>query len=935
MSIQVSTLGDNRDRRHVKDMKHHIVVYKDTVRKNAFDHSADLRALYDPTSEHYTRVKRATEPIALEDLFRLNPLQPDSSSEINRVLLYGDHGSGKTCIGKAIAYRWAKGEIMQDFNFIFMVSVRELDNLRQVGQKWNTLEEGIANLCYSSRYDSEMNTLLTLLEDAMRRTTTLLILDGVNEGEDSERSMVLDARRCQCKILFLSRSYNIYSVRSDIDVEMECLGLDEEEADNYIINELPVGDGERFIKYLHSDPVMWDLMRIPVTTYILCLLWKSGEPALVDARWKTMDYPIYTKMANFIWSRFSRNPGMENISRDEILEQMESIAFESFRKGQILIGQILVKDHGSTLILSKVLVDCGLLLYKEDNAKYQFQHLRFQKYFAGRYVARHLHNTKTKEHRHIADFLSREKYKEKHRSTISFMAQALAQHHEVDELREIFSFMDRDPMELIGVQHFFSKLRVIDSWIAGLLEASTEAWKNKTASQVVGAAARILAQLDPTTHLWKVTISEFCRYPNILHGFPAVLNAMIDGERLDTLIHSYHFVDVVRLVEYSPKHLATLKGIVQKRLRHEKAFVRKQGLEMAKDLLGHHPSLSNDFLQLLEASSADSDEDVRQRAMLVIGTVMRMAPSLVESLLARLKGGCMDESVGVRTIAMIALANCGAVLPISEDAISLFQHGCNDEASGVRMMAMLAIGSVLHKRPEFFDSLFSMLGKGCGDEHSSVRSNAIEAIGRVAHVVHMIEPDPFDKIMPMVERGCTDVDKDVRSNALEALGRFAAALPDRLSDCASLIERTHLDNDEDVRKNAEGVKDVVQNRARVRPRFPDDLFRMFEEGSTEGDDGLRTRVGNRTMSDRLETVSLKATTTRAPNDIQDLLEILIEVPITIEHTGRPESVKFAPHRAGIERTDVRPKEAVDFVVSAAEDCFENKYPGVLYLMRTS
>ena len=916
-------------------MKHHIVVYKDTVRKNAYDHSTDLRSLYDPTSEHYTRVQRATEPVDLENLFCSNPLQPDSASAVNRVLLYGDHGSGKTCIGKAIAYRWAMGEIMQDFKFVFMVSVKELDSLRQVGQKWNTLEEGIASLCYSSRYDSEMQTLLTLLEDAMRRTTTLLILDGVNEGEDSERSMVMDAKRRQCKILFLSRSYNIYNVRSDIDVEMECLGLDEKEAEKYIINELPVGEGERFIEYIRSDPVMWDLVRIPVTTYILCLLWKAGEPALADAKHRTMDFPIYTKTANFVWSRFSRNPGMENISRDEIFEQMESIAFESFRKGQILIGQILVKDHASTLVQSRVLMDCGLLLYKEDNAKYQFQHLRFQKYFAGRYAARHLHNTQTKEHRHIADFLSREKYKEKHRSTISFMAQALAQHHEVDELREIFSFMDRDPMEVIGVQHFFSKLRVIDSWIAGLLESSNEAWKNKTASQVVGAAARVLAQLHPTTHLWKVTINAFLKYPNIVHGFPAVLNAMIDGEKLEALIHSYRFEDAVKLAEYSPKHLESLKDIVRKRMEDEKESVRKQGLEMAKDLLAHHPSLLNEFLSLLERSCTHSDEDERQRTMLVIGTITRKAPTLVDRLLAKLKIGCLDESAGVRAISMIALANCAAAaVPMSEDIISLFQRGCVDEAVDVRTMAMLAVGSALHRRPRSFNDFFPLLEKGCEDEHTGVRSKAIEAIGRLANVVHVIEPDPLDRIMPMVERACNDPDKDVRSNALEALGRFAAAFPQRLSDCESLIEKTHMGNDDDVRKNAEGVRDVVQNRATVRHCIPDDLFRMIEEGSTEGGDGLQTHVGNLT-SERLETASVKATNTRARNDIQDLLEILIEVPIAIEHTGRPETVKFAPHRAGIRPTDALSREAVDFVVSTAEDCFEDKYPGVLYLMRTS
>ena len=90
----------------------------------------------DHAKERNEKKTKVTKPIALDDLFKRRSLKPGGpESEVRSVLLYGNPGSGKTCITRVVAHKWALGEMARDFSAVYVVPVRVLNGVESRGQK--------------------------------------------------------------------------------------------------------------------------------------------------------------------------------------------------------------------------------------------------------------------------------------------------------------------------------------------------------------------------------------------------------------------------------------------------------------------------------------------------------------------------------------------------------------------------------------------------------------------------------------------------------------------------------------------------------------------------------------------------------------------------------------------------------------------------------
>ena len=165
-------------------------------------------------------------------------------------------------------------------------------------------------------------------------------------------------------------------------------------------------------------------------------------------------YNIYNDMISFVWKRFEEKPEARVANKAAIFQDLEKIAFESLRGGQILIEQQIVENYASSTYASRHFRESGLLLLVLEGQEYQFPHLTFQEYFAGRYIARSLKQKGSDEETRVLEFVQEGKYNEKHALTLSFAMHAFARGRSRNALKEILTIFDQDPIEVLGIQHF-------------------------------------------------------------------------------------------------------------------------------------------------------------------------------------------------------------------------------------------------------------------------------------------------------------------------------------------------------------------------------------------------------------------------------------------------------------------------------------------------
>ena len=379
---------------NVKDMKHHVVISEEIIEERGFkSRDGTEEAVHrmeemegnssnrgsNQAKEYYEKKTRVTKPIALNDLFKRRSLKPEEpESEARRVLLYGNPGSGKTCITKVIAHKWALGALAQDINAVYVVPVRVLNSAKSRRRRLTKLEGVISKICYSgSKHTLDHEDLVAQVEHELDDPFTMLVIDGLDEANDDAIELLSTIWQRNCKVLLLSRPYNMRNVEMRVDIQVECLGFNDQQLRDYIKSELSEDDASKLIGSLEKSNAMWEMAHIPVTANILCSLSKEQDTAIEEQERKDSIFQIYDAMANYIWKRFKTKPIAKNVKRSDLFDDLERIAFETLRKGLILIPPRLVTQYATTTDAARTFKESGLLLLVLECQEYQFPHLTF------------------------------------------------------------------------------------------------------------------------------------------------------------------------------------------------------------------------------------------------------------------------------------------------------------------------------------------------------------------------------------------------------------------------------------------------------------------------------------------------------------------------------------------------------------------------------
>ena len=197
------------------------------------------------------------------------------------ILIEGAPGIGKSVLLKEISYRWAIKELLQKFELVLLVSLRD-PSLQQI--------ESVDDLLHLF-YKREKNSMEVV--DACSKYLSrnggenlALLLDGYDEYPDllKQSSLIADILKRQvlplCGLVVSSRPHASESFRKQATIKVDILGFTETEREQYIKQALSDQSHkiEELTEYLHQQPSVDSICFIPFNMVILLYLYKLGFP---------------------------------------------------------------------------------------------------------------------------------------------------------------------------------------------------------------------------------------------------------------------------------------------------------------------------------------------------------------------------------------------------------------------------------------------------------------------------------------------------------------------------------------------------------------------------------------------------------------------------------------------------------------------------------
>ena len=209
----------------------------------------------------------------------LAPLESNDVSSL--ILIEGAPGIGKSVLLKEIAYRWGKKQILQKFELVLLIYLRD-PTLQQAESV-----DDLLRLFY--RRDKNANEIISTCGEYLSKNggkSLTLLLDGYDEFPKhlQKDSLITDIIKRQvlpkCGLVISSRPHASEHLRKHATIRVDILGFTESERDHYISESLqgqPTKIRE-LTDYLYQHSSIDSLCFIPFNMVILLYLYKQGIP---------------------------------------------------------------------------------------------------------------------------------------------------------------------------------------------------------------------------------------------------------------------------------------------------------------------------------------------------------------------------------------------------------------------------------------------------------------------------------------------------------------------------------------------------------------------------------------------------------------------------------------------------------------------------------
>ncbi|MEO1219038.1 MAG: ankyrin repeat domain-containing protein, partial [Bacteroidota bacterium] len=686
---------------------------------------------YEPNTEsdHPTvrenRLQGVKTRISLGNLFEPRSVNPDEPiKKIDKVLLIGEPGTGKTVLTRKLAHDWANGNWGQKFQAVYVLPVRTLraevyDNNGHHCRE-ATLATAIANECFSKmREEQDFKRLRDGIKASLNWSTTLVVLDGLDERHGVSEVILREAKGGDHRLLLTSRPYDIALERELADIEVDHMGLDIRQRDRFVyrtLAESKTSTAKEFLNFIKRHRLE-EISLIPVNLKILCTLWEDKGTSM--AGWRSpMGLPaLYRALANFVWERFARE-SLERVGQKhgkeqkvKLFEDLEQIALTSFQKGEIIINPDTIEEVTGEFDypLAK---DAAFLLFQEIDRKYQFPHLTFHEYFMGRRLARQFLLRDTDEE--MALVLKTHMYEPRYRRAFSFMAGEISKHmlkevksgvhkSSLDSIRALLQLVNTVTEEQTSLQYLIFQLRLLNEWTL--------------ATDIESAAVdRALTKMETE---FKLGDSISSCLDNDLHR--------LDEESLNSLVSL--FAEASAVTGHYSKQISPL---IQKALQGSDAGARRSAARVLPALIREGKDIQL-VLPYCKQALKDPDAGVREAACKTLPILVDQGADL-EDVSFLVENTLKDDGAFVRQTAietLLALVERG--LDIGR-AFTLTKDMLHDVNSEVRQAACTALTELLERADvgeqvnQLVASLDTLDRNGRTPMHSAAKNGHLEVV---------------------------------------------------------------------------------------------------------------------------------------------------------------------------------------------------------------
>ena len=815
-------LFDDKRTRHVGSLDHDLMLHEkphDELARMESRHGAFV-----PDGQHggYEQHERTSSPIVLKDILRGEVKKPHGvREEVRHVLLYGNPGVGKTCIGKKIAYEWACRKWGDKFCAVYFLPLRSIRAVEYDGDsnKQRTIETAITNICFSFKHeDHELNVLKSQVLDDLSKPSTLLILDGLDEEDAPGKEMIAEGLNSEAKVLLLSRPMVLDRELKEVDRAIECGGLTDSQLEQFIASVFPGKDGRNLASQLSENETLWGFMHMPVVANILCAMWVSAQVDRQDLN-ASNHHEIYAKMVNYLWERHAHKG--EDLVSDcrKVFDSLGSIAFKALRLKQVSIDKDLFLDEISKIRLKMILRETGFLLFNKERDSYEFLHLTFQEYFAGQFLARSMRCDAVKEW--TKRFVSNNKYCTRYKVVFEFFVHEMCTQLGAGVFDHALPCIDMGIRDLLGVQHYLLHLQILEVFLTVEKEQERRHAISHHAVKKIISIANSLPVLFASNHRLKDAASliyeKLACSTKILENFPELFDVveiiLLFDEEFRTFLE-YACRVTKKEIKATPRTMSFIH-----RRKHPKNMTTVL-LEERVFVSFNVSTQEQERLQIASSLCTARSKLVRGKAVVALGSIVEESPTCAEEAARVATERCGDYDWKVRMAAMGALMRIAMASPErAGEAAQAAVKQLADRSFNVRALARMSLDRIAKTSPEAVREVVAVfcersdaddlnvraaddddlnlrdVAERCADEDGGVRAAALATLATIVAA----NPDCGGEALPIAVERCADDDGSVRAAALAALATIVAAIPMGVGNAMRIVAERCNDDDWSVR----------------------------------------------------------------------------------------------------------------------------------------